>query len=408
MYPNPFDTLPDATSRVPYAPARGLGLVLAWESASARHVDSRFLRCPEPATLPPNLRSLLDSESGSRLQRSFNAGDLVPDWQADRLIELPGGFFRRTQGRIPVEPHAGRFYPGVFLANAPGLPPGPAPAFRVAAIGADGSMQVDLNHPLAGIPLDLEIRVIDPAPDTEAPEDLGRVAVSNGPGMQARWRDQPTDFHSGDAFARVDSAPDAEFYAMPRLVHHLDQSARERISHLYQTLLPDGAVVLDLMSSWASHLNGEARMSHVAGLGMNAQELAANPVLNERVVQDLNTESRLPWPDASFDAVLCTVSVEYLIHPVAVFREVRRILRPGGPFVISFSNRWFPPKAIAIWGELHEFERMGLVLELFHEAGGFRGLTTWSLRGLPRPPGDAYAGRLANSDPVYAVWGHAA
>lgn len=138
---------------------------------------------------------------------------------------------------------------------------------------------------------------------------------------------------------------------------------------------------------------------------MNADELNANERLTERVAQDLNETPVLPWDDNSFDAAICSLSIEYLLNPVAVLREVRRVLRPGSRFVITFSNRWFPTKAIALWAELHEFERMGLVLEWFHSAGGYCDLETWSLRGLPRPASDAYAARLPFADPVYAVWG---
>ena len=407
LHPDPFEDLRAEVSAAPNSRARGLGVTLRWRSREAGHVDSRLLPCPEPEALSPGLRSLLDVGSGGTLTHSFEAGELVPDWRSERLVTIPGGFFRRTHGRLQVEPRAGRFYPGSFLSEAPGLPPGPPTAFRVTSIAADGEMNVDFNHPLAGLALDLDFRVLDRAPGGEAPVDLGRAAVTNGPGMQARWRGQPTDFHSGDPFARGDPGPDADFYAVPRMVHHLDDTARGRIAHLYRSLLPDGADVLDLMSSWTSHLDERARLSRVAGLGMNAEELAANPMLTERVVQDLNAEPRLPWPDSRFDAALCTVSVEYLVRPLEVFREVRRVLRPGGRFVITFSNRWFPPKAIGLWAQLHEFERMGLVLEFFLEAGGFGALKTWSLRGLPRPPEDQYAGSLPTSDPVYAIWGDA-
>jgi SAM-dependent methyltransferase len=104
---------------------------------------------------------------------------------------------------------------------------------------------------------------------------------------------------------------------------------------------------------------------------------------------------------------MCTVSVEYLTHPLAVFSEVARVLRPGGRFVVTVSNRWFPPKAIRVWKELHEFERMGLVMEYFLLSGAFRRLQTQSMRGLPRPADDKYAHQLMHSDPVYAVWGEA-
>ena len=123
------------------------------------------------------------------------------------------------------------------------------------------------------------------------------------------------------------------------------------------------------------------------------------------MVQDLNLNSRLPFDSNRFDAVVCTVSVEYLVDPLAVFAELARILLPDGYFILTFSNRWFPTKAIKIWKELHEFERMGLVLEYFIRSGDFKNLQTYSLRGLPRPNDDKYFPDLWCSDPIYAVWG---
>jgi SAM-dependent methyltransferase len=123
------------------------------------------------------------------------------------------------------------------------------------------------------------------------------------------------------------------------------------------------------------------------------------------VIQDLNQNTRLPFDPRSFDAVVCSVSVEYLIHPLEVFREVARVLKPGGRFIVSFSNRWFAPKTIAIWPNLHEFERMGLVSEYFLSSGRFSDIHTWSMRGLPRPKDDKYIDQTPFSDPLYAVWG---
>ncbi|MFO8151767.1 methyltransferase domain-containing protein [Thioalkalivibrio sp.] len=406
-----FDPFDDLAGKAPRSPgsgsAGGLGIALRWHSVEAAHLDSRVLSCPAPEALPTALRGLLAADGAGTVTRAFDPGELLPDWQDARMVTVPGGFFRRTLGRSRVEPRAGRFYPGPFLEGAPGLPPGTPTAFRVISIAADGEIAVDFNHPLAGLPVDLELRLLDLSPPVEPPADVGRAAVTNGPGMQSRWRGQPTDFGHGAPFARADAGPDAEFYASPRMVQHIDDAARARIARLYRALLPETGDVLDLMSSWTSHLDPAASALRVAGLGMNAEELAANPMLRERVVHDLNLEPRLPWPDARFDAVICTVSVEYLVRPVEVFREVRRVLRPGARFLVTFSNRWFPPKAIVPWAELHEFERMGLVLEFFLEAGGFGALNTWSLRGLPRPPEDPYAGRLATADPVYAIWGQA-
>ena len=136
---------------------------------------------------------------------------------------------------------------------------------------------------------------------------------------------------------------------------------------------------------------------------MNRQELEANPVLDDFHVHNLNRNSDLPFPDHSFDAVVCAVSVEYLSDPLAVFEQVRRVLAPGGIFINVFSNRCFPTKAIALWARLHEFERMGLVAHFYHRTG-FSNVNTWSLRGLPRHADDPYAMHNRESDPVYAVW----
>jgi SAM-dependent methyltransferase len=163
--------------------------------------------------------------------------------------------------------------------------------------------------------------------------------------------------------------------------------------------------VLDLMASWESHLPAEHGLGEICGLGMNAEELAANPLFAGHRVHDLNLNPDLPYEDASFDAVICSLSVEYLVKPFEVFAEVARVLRAGGRFIVTFSNRWFPPKAIRAWDGMHEFERPGLVLEYFLRDGHFDALETWSMRGLPRPADDKYADRFGVSDPVYAVWG---
>ena len=150
------------------------------------------------------------------------------------------------------------------------------------------------------------------------------------------------------AFTKQDGGDDLGFYAPPRLVRHIDDEAVAALTALYRTVVPTGGQVLDLMSSWVSHLPDDVAY-HVVGHGMNAAELAANPRLARWFVQDLNRDPKLPEADAAFDAVLVCVGVQYLQRPLAVFREVRRVLRPGGVTVVSFSNRRFPTKAVAIW-----------------------------------------------------------
>ena len=182
--------------------------------------------------------------------------------------------------------------------------------------------------------------------------------------------DELPDFEL-EYFARRDNADDAEFYVPPRLVHHLDQPARDALTDFYRRTIPADARVLDLMSSWVSHLPDDAGYATVAGLGMNRAELDANPRLTDRVVQNLNSDPRLPYGDDSFDACLIALSVQYLTDPLAVFAEIARVLAPSGVCAVSFSNRCFPTKAVAIWQALDDPGHAGLVVTYFRRTPGF-------------------------------------
>jgi SAM-dependent methyltransferase len=154
-----------------------------------------------------------------------------------------------------------------------------------------------------------------------------------------------------EAFAKIDRANDDLFYAQPRLVTHIDGAAVDALTRLYAQLLPSKGTVLDLMSSWVSHLPSSF-VGEAIGHGMNRKELAANARLKRFFVQNLNTDVQLPLAAASFDAALCCVGVQYLARPDEVFAEIARVLRPDAPFVVSFSNRCFPTKAVAVWRAL--------------------------------------------------------
>lgn len=172
-------------------------------------------------------------------------------------------------------------------------------------------------------------------------------------------------------FRRQDESDDARFYREPRLVTHIDDAAIAAVSKFYGELIPPGARVLDLMTSWVSHLPPALTLAGVAGLGMNEHELAENPILTERVIQDLNGNPVLPWGDDSFDAAIVTVSVQYLTNPVAVFAEVGRVLKPQSPFAVSYSNRCFPTKAVAVWQTLNSREHAELIGLYFRLSGAF-------------------------------------
>lgn len=197
-----------------------------------------------------------------------------------------------------------------------------------------------------------------------------------------------------DAFSRIDEGDDLVFYAPPRLVTHIDEAAIAALSDFYRSIVPKDGVVLDLMSSWVSHLPEDLPLAEVIGHGMNAQELAANPRLTRWFVQDLNRDPTLPLPDGGCDAALCCVSVQYLQRPVEVFGDVRRLLRPGAPFVVSFSNRTFPTKSVAVWRSLDLHGRAAL-LRLYFERAGFSSVTAHVLAD----------GR--HGDPLIAVVGRA-
>jgi SAM-dependent methyltransferase len=146
-------------------------------------------------------------------------------------------------------------------------------------------------------------------------------------------------------FRRLDDSDDEVFYSTPRLVVHIDDGAIEKVGDIYARLLPQGGAILDLMSSWRSHLPAHLRPTRVVGLGMNRAEMEDNPALTEIVIHNLNRAPRLPFADAEFDGAVVTVSVQYMTSPIETFAEVARVLKPGAPFIVTFSNRMFPTKA---------------------------------------------------------------
>ena len=194
--------------------------------------------------------------------------------------------------------------------------------------------------------------------------------VWDAPGIRARETEAVDDGHgfAPGFFDRADPTPDADFYVPPRFVTHIDDDAIAAVGDLYAEL-GIGGDVLDLMGSWVSHFH--AAPAHLTVLGMNAAELAANPQAAATVLHDLNAEPRLPFGDASFDAAVCCVSVDYLTRPVDVFAEVGRTLRPGGPFVCTFSNRCFPTKAIRGWLASTDEQHCEIVARYFRTAGAF-------------------------------------
>jgi SAM-dependent methyltransferase len=196
------------------------------------------------------------------------------------------------------------------------------------------------------------------------------------------------------AFAKQDTGDDLAFYAPPRLVTHIDEGAVAALTACYRRVLPENARLLNLMSSWVSHLPDDRPFAEIVGHGMNAEELGANPRLTRWFIQDLNRNPALPFADQAYDAVLCCVGVQYLQQPLAVFAEVRRVLAPAAPFIVSFSNRCFPTKAVAIWHTL-DMQGHAALVQLYLERSGFSDVTVELLADGRR------------SDPLVAIIGHA-
>lgn len=230
---------------------------------------------------------------------------------------------------------------------------------RVAAMTgmALGSSVTAWRRLLGGAALSLSLSLPQPLPALAAQinhptrEEIQSVFRSDA------WRDSSFE-PSEEDFLRLDDSSDSLFYKEPRFVEHIDASAvraltdfhGRELQRLHQELARP-VDVLDLCSSWVSHLPNEerGRLGNVVGLGMNEIELRRNPQLTRFTVKDLNADPKLPFEDSSFDLVLIQLSIDYLTKPIQVLQEVGRVLRPSGELAISFSNRVFLDKAVAIW-----------------------------------------------------------
>lgn len=381
---------------------------LYWESENTQHTE-RFLADKVSMwrdLFPGSMQSaLLGKTVGDQVKINIESDQFFAPYSENLVRSI-----RRDQFTLPADyrkqgdhPVYGRFYPQWFLRDVPGVFPTSIAPCRF--VGNQGErLLFDLNHPLAGQKLTIaatikqieQIRV----------ERGGRCEAwletisADGPGMQRRLSENSQVFPIG-AFARANERDDTLFYQAPRMIQHLDSTARRIIGDEYAKVLPSSAEILDLMGSWDSHLPGDFPVKSLTVLGLNQHELDNNAKASVTLLHDLNANQRLPFADGSFDGIVNTASIEYATDPLQLCREISRILRPGGTVAIAFSNRWFPTKAIALWPELHEFERLGLVVDLLASTGDFQNFTTLSVRGYPRPDDDTHD--LAFSDPVYMI-----
>jgi SAM-dependent methyltransferase len=382
---------------------------LQWESSCAVHNDRRFVDKVHlwRDIFPENFKKYLGLlQPGESHRENYGAGVLVPPFDQQRMKT-----FRINQFNCNFEenviPQIGKFYPQGWVWRALNCFPQNLTPFRV--IARDKELLVaDTNHPLSRYSLTLEARLIEKMQSSNERgggcNDIASILTGDGPGMQIPYQWRAKDSYYPYPFHRSNEQDDSLFYQTPRMVNHLDNTAIDQVKLIYSRLLSPGTNILDLMSSWTSHLPDSLKNCQVTGLGLNREELRANRQLARTVVQDLNRNPVLPFKDNTFDAVICTASVEYLIKPLEVLAEIARVTTPGGIFVTTFSDRWFPGKEIIPWADLHPFERLGLVLDYYLKAGTFEKVHTESILGFPRPFSDKYIARTRLSDPIFAVW----
>jgi len=218
-----------------------------------------------------------------------------------------------------------------------------------------------------------------------------------------------------ESFQREDESRDALFYDEPRLVTHIDDYAILAVKEAYRRFLPPDGTYLDLMSSWVSHIPEDLPVHRLVGLGMNETELMKNPRLNEYVIQDLNTDQKLPFRDQYFNGVMICVSVQYLVHPVEVFAEIGRVLKPNAPLIVTFSNRCFPTKAVRMWLNASSRQKSRIVAAYMEDSGKFEVPEVYDFSapmnfyGVPEDP--ELRRRIANgeipTDPLHVVIGRA-
>ena len=272
----------------------------------------------------------------------------------------------------------------------------------------DTSCLLDWNHPLARYDIEVKATLLrrhNPVAQRGGSlEDIAELLCNDGPGMKVPVKNTFRQMYGGYPLPKRPGGSEEHFYAKPRLAHHLDAAARLHVQNLYGRLLKPGTQILDLMASMDSHLPEQFLHTRITGLGMNKEEMQANPFIQKAIVHNLNITHELPFLSAGFDAVICTVSIEYLISPLAVLEKIHRILKPDGIVVFVVSDRWFPGLEISAWADLHNFEKMGFTAGLLAEQKGFTAIATESFRNYPRPADDKLFGKRFVSDPVFATW----
>lgn len=390
-----------------------LQLDLKWQDDLAHYCDRYFLiktnfwRDSYPAVLDYQIRR---AELGQVIEVDYKPGDLLSDeFSQNNLKTIPlKKFDQYFKGAMPITPVVGRFYPRGMIEGVAGCFKMDDRPFRVVGKTED-TLDIDLNHPLAAFPLHLTIIITDIFDANQQNggrcNEVAETITTQGPGFQCLLKSQSTDFFQGMPFLRKIEDDDAVFYDAVDSKPPVDQVAIEQLKLFFAHQLKDNTKILDLMAAPDSYLPEQFTLLDVTGLGVKESDMQQNPVLNHRVVHDLNRSPKLPFEDHEFDTIICSFAIEYMTKPQKVFLELSRILKPGGKVIISFSEHFYQKKVIALWEDVHPFERMGVVLEYFRQSGQFENLRSESIRGLIKNDDDPFISKNAYSCPLFIISG---
>ncbi len=387
-------------------------IALQWQDESVRYTDRHFVlktnfwRDIYPPVFDYQIKR---AQLNQTLNINYKAGDLIDsEYNSSHIQTISMSQFNRYySGRIAIEPAIGRFYPRGMIEGVADCFKMDNRPFRVLDKTED-TLTIDLNHPLAKFPLKLTATITDIFDANQQNggrcNDIAETITTNGPGFQV-LSETPYDFSQGMPFIRKIEEDDGLFYDPIETAVPVDQVAIEQLQQFYSQYLKDNSTVLDLMAATDSYIPDTLNNIDLTGLGVKKEDLKSNKQLNHSILHNINTQPELPFEDQSFDAVICSFGIEYITQPIKLFEQVARILKPEGVFLVAFSDRFFDKKAIALWDDLHSFERMGLVLEYFRQSNQFEDLQCQSIRGLVRHEEDPFINKTAFSCPMFMLSG---
>ncbi len=388
-----------------------LEVALDWDSHDAHHRDclffdkTSFWRDFFPGDLDQQLR---DGEVGEWQMVKDARSDLLEGWDKTLLIKAPKDKVTvEAKTVVPIVPTTGRFYPRTLFIGIPKNLREDIRSLRV--VGEDeNNLYFDFNHPLSQYTLNCSARIRDVLEGGQERggrcNDIMMDIMVRGTGFQAIQNDgTATQFYQKDSLTSMDDRDDANTWQQDQDIPEIDSEAENNIHQVLNHVLKPGMNVLDLMAGSQSHLPDLADL-RVTGLGLNQAELDRNAELNTRCIHDLNADTALPFDEDEFDAVICSFSVEYMRDPVAILKELARVAKAGAPVIMVFSDAFNPLKSIALWSELHPFERLGLVLDYFRQSNAFTALNSESFRDYPRPENDPHYENKLFSDPIFTAW----